>query len=384
MKKEQWHFNTRTIHAGQEPDPTTGAIMPPIYQTSTYIQSSPGVHQGYEYARTHNRTREAFEKCAASLENAEHGVAFASGCAATLTCMHLFAAGDHIICSDDLYGGTYRLFTQGMEKFGLEFSFVDMTDLTNIQKALRSNTRGVWVESPTNPLLKIFDIRAIAGLCDDKGLLLMVDNTFMSPYFQQPLDLGARIVVHSTTKFINGHSDVVGGIVLTREAELVEKLRFLQNTLGAVPGPQDCWLALRGVKTLALRMQRHAENAARIAEFLEKHPQVERVLYPGLPSHPQHALAKQQMSGFGGMITFFIRGDLAVAKRFLERVEIFSLAESLGGVESLIEHPGIMTHASLPVEVRERLGISDNLIRLSVGIEDVEDLIGALGKAFEL
>ncbi|TXD31728.1 cystathionine gamma-synthase [Lujinxingia vulgaris] len=374
-------FDTRAIHAGQEPDPSNGAIMTPIFQTSTYVQSSPGHHQGFEYTRTHNPTRNALEDCLASLEKGKHGVAFASGCAATSTIMHMLNAGDHVVSGDDVYGGTYRLFTKVFRPMGIGFSFVDMTDLEAFKAALTPATRLVWLESPTNPMLKICDIQAICEIAHEQGIPVVVDNTFMSPYFQNPLLLGADLVVHSTTKFINGHSDVVGGVVITNDDEAAEKLRFLQNSIGAVPGPFDSWLVLRGVKTLAVRMRQHAANAQVIAEYLEKHEAVEKVLYPGLESHPQHAIAKKQMSGFGGMITFVLKDGLEPARTMLERVKVFALAESLGGVESLIEHPAIMTHASVPPEVRAELGISDGLVRLSVGIEDVQDLVADLEQA---
>ncbi|TXD38655.1 cystathionine gamma-synthase [Lujinxingia vulgaris] len=374
-------FDTRAIHAGQEPDPSNGAIMTPIFQTSTYVQSSPGHHQGFEYTRTHNPTRNALEDCLASLEKGKHGVAFASGCAATSTIMHMLKAGDHVVSGDDVYGGTYRLFTKVFRPMGIGFSFVDMTDLEAFKAALTPATRLVWLESPTNPMLKICDIKAICEIAHEQGVPVVVDNTFMSPYFQNPLLLGADLVVHSTTKFINGHSDVVGGVVITNDDEAAEKLRFLQNSIGAVPGPFDSWLVLRGVKTLAVRMRQHAANAQVIAEYLEKHEAVEKVIYPGLESHPQHEIAKKQMSGFGGMITFILKDGLEPARKMLERVKVFALAESLGGVESLIEHPAIMTHASVPVEVRAELGISDGLVRLSVGIEDVQDLLADLEQA---
>lgn len=376
-------FDTRVIHAGQSPEPHTGAIMTPIFQTSTYVQKSPGEHTGFEYSRTQNPTRHALEDCLASLEGAEHGIAFASGCAATTTLMHLLRSGDHVVCGDDVYGGTYRLFTRVFPHMGLEYTFVDSTDLGAMERAFRPETKLVWLESPTNPLLKICDIKAICEMAHARGVQVVVDNTFMSPYFQNPLALGADIVVHSTTKYINGHSDVVGGVVLTSDDDLASRLRFLQNSIGAVPGPMDCWLVLRGVKTLSVRMREHARSAQRVAEFLEAHPSVEKVIYPGLASHPQHELAKRQMSGFGGMISFVVKGGLEKARRVLETVEIFALAESLGGVESLIEHPAIMTHASVPREVRESLGISDGLIRISVGIEDLDDLLQDLARAVE-
>ena len=376
-----WSFDTRAIHAGQEPDPATGAIMTPIFQTSTYVQSSPGKHLGYEYSRTHNPTRDAMEDCLASLEQGKHGIAFASGCAATTTIMHLLESGVHVVSGDDVYGGTYRLFTKVFTKMGVDFSFVDMTDLEAFEASLTPSTGLVWLESPTNPMLKISDIAAICEIAHDRGIPVVVDNTFMSPYFQKPLELGADLVVHSTTKFINGHSDVVGGVVVTNDDAIAEQLRFLQNSMGAVPAPMDCWLVMRGIKTLAVRMRQHEANARQIATFLQEHQGVESVIYPGLKSHPQHELAVRQMSGFGGMITFVMKGGLEKARKLLERVEIFALAESLGGVESLIEHPAIMTHASVPAEVRAELGISDGLVRLSVGIESIDDLMSDLERA---
>ncbi len=374
-------FDTRAIHAGQEPDPETGAIMTPVFQTSTYVQSSPGEHRGYEYSRTDNPTRNALEDCLASLEGGKHGVVFASGCAATTTIMHMLSEGDHVVSGDDVYGGTYRLFTKVFDPMGLDFSFVDMTDHDAFEEAIQEETKMIWLESPTNPMLKITDIEAICEMAHDRGIAVVVDNTFMSPYFQTPLELGADMVIHSTTKFINGHSDVVGGAVITNDDEMAEQLAFLQNSMGAVPGPMDCFLVLRGVKTLAVRMRQHEANAKAIAEVLEGHPGVEWVRYPGLESHPQHDLAKAQMSGFGGMITFELKEGLEAARTLLESVEVFTLAESLGGVESLIEHPAIMTHASVPKEVRQELGISDGLVRLSVGIEDGDDLIADLKQA---
>jgi cystathionine gamma-lyase len=383
--KEKKHaFATRTIHAGQQPDPTTGAIMQPIYATSTYVQSSPGVHQGYEYSRTQNPTRMAYERCIADLESGSHGFAFASGMAATGTILELIDSGSHVIAMDDLYGGTRRLF-DGVRKrsAGLKFSFVDLTDLAATEAAFRDDTKMVWIETPTNPLLKIVDIKAVATLARQCEAIVVVDNTFATPYLQRPLELGCDIVMHSATKFINGHSDIVGGIVVTGDGELSEQLAYLQNSIGSVSGPFDSFLALRGVKTLDVRMQRHCESAIRIAEWLEQHERVDGVLYPGLPSHPQHDLACKQMEGFGGIVTFFVKGDLTDARRFLERCEVFALAESLGGVESLVDHPGIMTHASVPAEERAALGINDQLIRLSVGIEAVEDLIEDLSQALK-
>ncbi|MCM2354424.1 MAG: cystathionine gamma-synthase [Pseudobdellovibrio sp.] len=376
-------FNTRAIHAGQSPDPTTGAIMTPVYLTSTYVQESPGVHKGWEYSRTHNPTRRAYEDCIASLESGKYGFAFASGCAATTTVMHLLTAGDHVIAMDDMYGGTFRLFDKVLRHHGLEFSYTDLTDVANVEKAIKPNTKMIWVETPTNPTLKLADIKKISAIAAAKNILVVVDNTFMSPYFQRPLELGANIVVHSATKYIGGHSDVVGGVAVTSDKAIAEKIQFLSNSMGGVQGAFDAFLALRSLKTLPLRMKAHAENGMKVAQFLEKHPQVERIIYPGLASHPQHELAKQQMSGFGGMITFFIKGGMNSARKFLESVEVFALAESLGGVESLIEHPAIMTHASVPPEQRKALGIDDSLIRLSVGVEDIDDLLHDLDQAFK-
>ena len=375
-------FATRTIHAGQSPDPTTGAIMPPIYATSTYVQASPGVHQGYEYSRTHNPTRFAFERCIADLESGTRGFAFASGMAATATILELVDSGSHVIAMDDLYGGTRRLFEGVRSKSaGVEFSYVDLTDIAALQESIRDDTRMIWVESPTNPLLKIVDLRAVAAIAKAHNILLVADNTFATPYLQRPLEFGCDIVMHSATKFINGHSDMVGGIAVTNDDALAEKLAYLQNSIGAILGPFDSFLALRGVKTLDVRMERHCVSAARIASWLEKDERVDSVLYPGLPSHPQHEVAKKQMDDFGGIVTFFINGDLENARRFLERCQVFSLAESLGGVESLVDHPAIMTHASVPAEERAKLGISDQLIRLSVGIESLDDLIADLDQA---
>lgn len=380
--KKKQKFATRTIHAGQSPDPSTGAIMPPIYATSTYVQSSPGVHQGYEYSRTQNPTRMAYERCIADLESGSHGFAFASGMAATGTILELIDSGDHVIAMDDLYGGTRRLFSGvRIRSAGLDFGYADLSDLKQVESAFKDNTRLVWIETPTNPLLKIVDIAAVAKLAKANNAIVVVDNTFATPYLQRPLELGADIVMHSATKFINGHSDMVGGIVATADEDLAERLAYLQNSIGSVAGPFDSFLALRGVKTLDVRMQRHCESAMRIAEWLENDDRVDSVLYPGLKSHPQHALASSQMDGFGGIVTFFIDGDMETARRFLERCEVFSLAESLGGVESLVDHPAIMTHASVPEKERAALGISDQLIRLSVGIEAVEDLLADLDRA---
>ena len=382
-RKNRLGFATRTIHAGQAPDPTTGAIMPPIYATSTYVQESPGKHKGYEYSRTQNPTRMAYERCLADLESGSAGFAFASGMAATATLLELLDSGSHVLAMDDLYGGSYRLFHNVRERSaGLSFTFADLSDRATAQAALRPDTRMIWVESPTNPLLKLVDFEMIAGLARERGILTVCDNTFASPYVQRPLEAGFDIVMHSATKYLNGHSDMVGGIVAVGDnPELVERLAYLQNAVGAVAGPFDSFLALRGLKTLALRMQRHCENATVVAEFLEDHLKVEAVYYPGLASHPQHELAKRQMSRYGGMVTAVLEGGLPAAKRFLERVRIFALAESLGGVESLIEHPAIMTHASIPAETRAQLGIGDGLVRLSVGVEDAEDLIADLVQA---
>ena len=376
------NFATRTIHAGQEPDPTTGAIMPPIYATSTYVQESPGVHKGYEYSRTQNPTRMAYERCIADLESGSHGFAFASGMAAIGTILELVDSGSHIVAMDDLYGGTRRLFSGVRERSaGLEFSYADLSDLDAAEAALRDDTAMVWIESPTNPLLKLVDLKGIAALAKKRGALVVVDNTFATPYLQRPLELGADIVMHSATKFINGHSDMVGGVVVTNTDHLAKRLAYLQNSIGSVAGPFDSFLALRGVKTLDVRMERHCASSLRIAKWLEQDDRVESVLYPGLPSHPQHELAKEQMPGFGGIVTFFIKGDLDNARSFLEKCQVFALAESLGGVESLLDHPAIMTHASVPEKERAALGISDTLIRLSVGIEAVDDLIADLDQA---
>jgi len=374
-------FETRAIHAGCEPDSGTGAIMTPIFQTSTYVQESPGKHKGYDYSRTHNPTRTALERNIASLEEGNYGLAFSSGMSAISTITHMLNAGDHIICSDDVYGGTFRLFDKVLKKFNLEFDFIDLTSLQSLERYIKNTTKLVWLESPSNPLLKLINIEATAKIAKSRGIVTVVDNTFATPFFQKPLKLGADIVMHSTTKYLNGHSDVIGGALVMNDQELYNKLQFLQNAAGGVPGPFDCFLVLRGIKTLAIRMERHAENALKIAQFLENHPKVRKVIYPGLNSHPQHEIAKRQMTGFGGIVTFFIKGGLEAARKFLERVKVFSLAESLGGVESLIEHPAIMTHASLPKEVREKIGISDELIRVSVGIEHVDDLISDLKQA---
>ncbi len=377
-------FSTRCIHAGQSPDPTTGAVMTPIYATSTYVQQSPGVHKGFEYARSQNPTRMAFERCVADLESGSAGFAFASGLAAISTILECLDQGAHVIATDDIYGGTRRLFTRVRERSaGIRTSFVDMRDVREIEKAIRPETRMIWVETPTNPLLKIADLNAIAALARKHKLIAAADNTFASPYLQRPLEHGFDVVVHSTTKYLNGHSDMVGGVAVVGDhAELRDNLKFLQNAVGGIQGPFDSFLALRGIKTLALRMERHSSSALRIAEWLQQHPKVTRVIYPGLMSHPQHALAKSQMRAFGGMISAELKTDLEGARAFLERTELFALAESLGAVESLIEHPGIMTHGSVPPQIREELGITDGLIRLSVGIEDPDDLIADLEGAF--
>jgi len=376
-------FETRAIHAGQSPDPTTGAVMTPVYLTSTYVQDGPGNHKGYEYSRTQNPTRHALQDCLASLEGAAHGLAFASGLAATDAVLHLLSAGDHVLCSDDVYGGTFRIFDKVFRRLGLTFSYADFTDLRAVEQALRPETRLVWMESPTNPMLKIVDLAAVAALARARGARTVVDNTFATPYFQRPLEHGIDVVAHSTTKYLNGHSDVVGGALMTSDAELHQQLKFLQNAVGAIPSPMDSFLVLRGVKTLHVRMERHAENAMKLARWLEGHPQVEQVTYPGLESHPQHALAKRQMKGFGGMLTFVLRGGLEAARAFLQAVQVFACAESLGGVESLIEHPAIMTHASVPRETREQLGIRDGFIRVSCGIEHADDLIADLERGFQ-
>jgi cystathionine gamma-lyase len=376
------HFETLAIHAGQSPDPTTGAIMTPVYLTSTYVQDGPGVHKGFEYSRTQNPTRHALQDCLAALEGGRHGLAFASGLAATDAVLHLLQAGDHVLYSDDLYGGTFRIFDKVFRRHGISFEAVDMSDAANVARAIRKETRLVWIETPTNPMLKLVDLAEVAKIARAHGAISAVDNTFATPCFQRPLEHGVDVVVHSTTKYLNGHSDVVGGAVITSDEALHERLRFLQNAVGGVPSPMDSFLVLRGLKTLPVRMARHAENALAVARFLESHPQVERVTYPGLASHPQHALARRQMSGFGGMLTFVLRGGLAAASSFLRAVRIFACAESLGGVESLIEHPAIMTHASVPRETRERLGISDGFIRVSVGIENVADLVADLERGF--
>lgn len=373
-------FETRAIHAGQEPDPTTGSVIVPIYQTSTYVQERLGRHKGYEYSRTGNPTRTALEKCVASLEDGKYGLAFASGMGAETTIMYLFAPGDHVLVSNDVYGGTYRLFDKVLRPYGLEFSYIDMSDPACVREGMRENTKMVWIETPSNPLMKLVDISAVSVIARERSARVVVDNTFASPYGQQPLTMGADIVVHSTTKYLGGHSDAIGGLVVTSDDAIHERLKFLQNAVGAVPGPMDCFLVLRGVKTLGVRMRAHESNALKIARFLEDQPQVESVLYPGLPSHPQHDLAGRQMRCFGGMISLRVKDGMAGAERIVHGTRLFQLAESLGGVESLIEHPGVMTHASV---AESPLRVPDNLIRLSVGIENADDLIRDLANAMK-
>lgn len=377
-------FGTKVLHAGVHPDPSTGAVMTPIYQTSTFAQESPGVPRGgYEYSRTDNPTRTALQECLAELEEGKHALCFGSGSAALDTLLHLLAPGEHVLCGDDVYGGTFRLLNTVFKPLGIEFSQVDLTDLKVAASSFRKNTRLVWIETPTNPMLKIVDIAGLAELCKKQGSWLGVDNTFASPYFQRPLTLGADFVMHSATKYINGHSDVVHGCLVLKDSTHYERLKHFQNAIGGVPAPMDCFLVLRGLKTLHLRMERHAANAMKLADFLTKHSAIEKVYYPGLETHPGHAIARKQMSGFGGMISAVVKGGLAPSKRLLEKVKVFTLAESLGGVESLIEHPALMTHASIPKAQRESLGISEGLVRLSVGIEDVQDLIDDLTQALK-
>jgi cystathionine gamma-lyase len=373
-------FATRVIHGGQHPDPLTGAVMPPIYATSTYVQSSPGVHKGFDYARTRNPTRDALQACLANLEGGRAAFSFASGMAASATVVELLDSGAHIVATHDLYGGSYRLFERIRKRSAaLSVTFLDLTDLAVLEAAIQPSTRMIWVESPTNPMLKLVDLQAIAQLARARGLLTVCDNTFATPFAQRPLEHGIDIVVHSATKFLNGHSDALGGAVVVNDEGLAEKLKFLQNGLGNVPSPFDCFLILRGIKTLAVRMERHCANALAVAQFLEQHPRIRRVFYPGLPSHPQHALAQRQMRGrYGGIVSAELAGTLDDTRRFLERCELFSLAESLGGVESLIEHPALMTHSGLPATMRAELGMSDGLVRFSVGIESAQDLIAEL------
>jgi cystathionine gamma-lyase len=376
-------FATKAIHAGVEPDPATGAIMTPVYLTSTYAQSAPGQHKGYEYSRSDHPTRAVLERNLASLEGVEYGLAFASGLAAENAVLSLLQPGDHVVATRDLYGGTYRLFEQVWAKYGIEFTYADGDDLDALRRAFRPNTKLLWVETPSNPMLTIVDLRAVCELAHAHGARVVVDNTFATPYLQQPFEFGADIVVHSTTKYLGGHSDVVGGALCLRDRALYEQLKFYQNAAGAVPGPLDCFLVLRGIKTLALRMEKHCENARRIAEYLARHPEVKQVRYPGLPTHPGHARARQQMRDFGGIVTMELHGGVERAMRFLSSTRLFTLAESLGGVESLMCHPATMTHASVPPEERARIGITDALIRLSVGVEDAEDLLEDLEQAIE-
>jgi cystathionine beta-lyase/cystathionine gamma-synthase len=375
-------LDTLCIHAGQEPDPTSGAVMTPIVLATTFAQEGPGVHKGYDYSRAGNPTRTALEQCLAALEGAKHGIAFGSGCAAATALLLTLKAGDHVLVGDDVYGGTFRIFDKVLKQFGLEATFLDMAEPSRVRAALRPSTRLIWMETPSNPMLKVFDISALAELAHAHGIPLAVDNTFATPVLQRPLELGATAVVHSTTKYLNGHSDVVGGAILTSDDTLGERLHFLQKAVGAVPSPFDCYLVLRGLKTLAVRMKRHVESARTIAAYLQSHAQVARVRYPGLPSHERHALAERQMNGPGGMISFELRGSLAQAAAFLKGLRIFACAESLGGVESLAEHPAIMTHASLPAEARRALGIGDALLRLSIGLEDPRDLLADLERGF--
>lgn len=375
-------FATKAIHAGVEPDPTTGAIMTPIYQTSTYVQESPGKHKGYEYARTQNPTRNALQANLAALENGKHGICYASGLAATDAILKLFRPGDEIIATNDLYGGTYRIMVRVFQEFGLKFNFISLDNPDNLRAAITANTKMVWVETPTNPLLRLIDIQAVSAIAREVGALVVVDNTFASPFLQNPLDLGADVVLHSVTKYLGGHSDTVMGAIILNDDAIAQRLAFIQNACGAVPGPQDCFLVLRGIKTLHIRMQRHCENAMQIAHYLSDHPKVSQVYYPGLETHPGHELAKRQMRNFGGMVSFTLHGDsLPEAVKVMESFRVFSLAESLGGVESLCTHPASMTHASIPKEEREKNGLKDTLIRLSVGIEDIADLIADLGQA---
>ena len=385
-KKNKQGFDTRAIHAGQEPDPTTGAIMTPIYTSSTYVQESPGVHKGYDYSRSINPTRKALEACIADLEGSSYGYAFSSGMAACATVLEVLHSGDHVLAMDDLYGGTYRLFEDVRKRSaGLKFTFSDLSDLSTLKSSITSNTKMIWVETPTNPLLKIVDLAGIAKFAKENNLISVCDNTFCSPYVQNPLELGFDIVVHSATKYLNGHSDLIGGVVVcsNQKPELADQVLYIQNAVGSIMSPFDSFLLLRSLKTLAVRMERHCENAMKIASFLENHKAIEKVIYPGLKNHPHHEIASKQMRGYGGMITLILKGGLDSAKSFLERTEIFSLAESLGGVESLIEHPAIMTHASIPPEIREEIGISDGLVRLSVGIESLDDLIQDLEVALK-
>lgn len=380
---DEFGFETRAIHAGQVPDPTTGAVVTPVYLTSTFVHSAPGVHRGYDYSRSGNPTRSAYEACLANLEGARFAFATASGCAGTATIVQLLSAGDHVVACDDMYGGTPRLFEQVFARHGISFSYIDLTDPAALGRSLTPATKLVWIETPTNPLMKLIDIRAVARTAHEARAVLAVDNTYASPYFQRPIELGADIVLHSTTKYVNGHSDLVGGAVITDDEALAQRLKFLSNVVGSIQSTFDAFLCMRSLKTLAVRMRAHEQNAFAVARFLEGHPKVERVLYPGLPSHPQHALARRQMSGSGGMLAFYVKGGVEAARRLLSHVHVFALAESLGGVESLIEHPAIMTHSSVPKERREAIGIADNLIRVSVGIESEKDLVRDLERALE-
>lgn len=383
LESKDLNLATQCIHAGQHPDPSTGAIMTPIYQTSTYVQDGPGNHKGYEYSRTHNPTRTACQANLAAIEGGSHGFCFNSGCAATATLMNTLCSGDHVIAVDDLYGGTYRLFTKVFAKLGIEFDFVDLTKPAHLLQYIKPSSKIIWIETPTNPMLKLVNIAEVTKIARSKGITTIVDNTFATPYLQQPLRLGADIVVHSTTKYLGGHSDVVGGCIVTNNESWAEQIAFTSNSIGASQAPFDAFLVMRGVKTLHVRMQRHVENAIQIADYLNKHPQVAHVYYPGLPNHPQYGLCKEQMNGPGGMLSFTIKGSQQAAHRFLQHTQLFACAESLGGVESLIGHPATMTHASIPVHIRESLGITDNLIRLSIGIESVDDLIQDLQLAFK-
>jgi cystathionine gamma-lyase len=384
ITRRRRRFATEAIHAGQDADPTTGALITPIYQTSTFVLEELGVNKGFQYARTHNPTRSALEECLASLEGAKYGLASASGLAAAATVLNLLKTGDHVVCGEDVYGGVYRLFEQVFKRYNIEFTYVNAQDLKALEAAIRPETKLVWLESPTNPLLRLADLRAVGEITKKHGLIFAVDNTFATPYLQRPLEFGADIVVHSTTKYLSGHSDVIGGAIVTSNEELYENLKFYQNAVGAVPGPFDCFLILRGIKTLSVRLKEHCRNAKQIAEFLETHPGVESVFYPGLPSHPQHELAKKQMDDFGGMVAFVVKGGLEAARELVNNTELFQLAESLGGVKSLICHPASMTHKPIPKEVREHCGISDGLIRLSIGLEDAEDLIDDLSEALDI
>jgi len=381
MKERFMKFATKAIHAGQEPDPSTGAIIAPIFQTSTYVQAGLGEHKGFEYSRTQNPTRSALEECMAAIEDGRYGLAFASGMAAESAILSLLSAGEHMVSCDDLYGGSYRIFERVMRRYNVETTYVAAGNIEGYERAIRPNTKMIWLETPTNPLLRLIDIQAVAEIAHRHNLLLVVDNTFASPYFQQPLKLGADIVVHSTTKYLNGHSDIIGGALVLNNEEVYQAIKFYQNAAGGVPSPFDSWLTLRGIKTLAVRMRQHEENAIAVAKFLAEHPRVEKVYYPGLPAHPDYALAKRQMSGFGGMVSFQFKGTYADVDKVVRRFKVFALAESLGGVDSLVCHPASMTHGSIPKDIRESRGLTDTLLRLSVGIEDVDDLLADLEQA---